>query len=92
VTLKTPANSFGLSCTSLAVVGLAYAGGWVNIWGSAASDLLMLAAPVLVLATIIYAPADFRRRSTRIQGIAALALTLPVVALFELWVREIVLL
>jgi hypothetical protein len=94
--MRIRADSLKLSSASLSAIGLAYMAAMVRVphlsFGSVLNDLLVLACPVLLLATVVYLPRDLFRRSTRVQGIAALALLVPAVMLLITWIREVVLL
>ena len=94
--MRVPADSLMLASANLAAIGLAYLGGITGVpyfdFGSGLNDLLMLASPVLLLATVVYMPRDLMRRDTRLQGLAALVLSIPGLMLVNLWFREIVML
>lgn len=75
------ADSLILASANLGVIGLVYLGKLTRItdfaFGSLAHALLVLASPVLLLATVIYLPRDLFRRGTRLEALIALVLLIP---------------
>lgn len=87
--MRVPADSLILAFANLVAIGLVYLGGMTHIsyfdFGSILNDLFALSSPLLLLATIVYAPRDIIRRQTRLQGFAAIALSIPCVLFLSRW-------
>jgi hypothetical protein len=78
---KKLAISVFLACLNLLVIGLYFLGSWTHTGccslGSPANVLIMVVAPVVLLASVFFIVRDLLRPLTRRQAVLALALSVP---------------